>query len=103
MGGKTLGPVKTRFPSVGECQGEEVGVGGWVGDHPHRSKRVGYDRGFLEGRPEKGDTISNVNNKIAKKKNQNSTEKYNPVLVVENVWSVKILAQNVRKTSDINL
>ena len=23
---------------VGECQGEETGVGGWVGEHPHRSR-----------------------------------------------------------------
>ena len=27
MGGEALGPVKAQFPSVGECQGGEVGVG----------------------------------------------------------------------------
>jgi hypothetical protein len=30
MGGDTLGPVKARCPSVGEYQGREAGVGGWV-------------------------------------------------------------------------
>ena len=29
MGGEALGPVKALCPSVGECQGGEVGVGGW--------------------------------------------------------------------------
>jgi hypothetical protein len=27
-GGEALGPVKVLCPSVGECQGQEVGVGG---------------------------------------------------------------------------
>ena len=35
------GPVKARFPSVGEYQGREVGVGGWVREHPHRSRGRG--------------------------------------------------------------
>ena len=26
-----LGPVKDQCPNVGECQGREAGVGGWVG------------------------------------------------------------------------
>ena len=30
MGGEALGPVKALCPSVGECQGQEVGVGGLV-------------------------------------------------------------------------
>jgi hypothetical protein len=29
MGAEALGPVKAQFPSVGECQGSEVGVGEW--------------------------------------------------------------------------
>jgi hypothetical protein len=30
MGGETLGPVKTRCPSIGECQRGEAGVDcGW--------------------------------------------------------------------------
>ena len=37
MGGEALGPVKARCPSVGECQGQEAGGGGWVGEHPHRN------------------------------------------------------------------
>jgi hypothetical protein len=28
MGGEALGPVKALCPSIGECQGQEVGVGG---------------------------------------------------------------------------
>ena len=28
MGGEALSPVKALCPSVGECQGQEVGVGG---------------------------------------------------------------------------
>jgi hypothetical protein len=30
MGGEALGPVKALYPSVEECQGQEVGVGGLV-------------------------------------------------------------------------
>jgi hypothetical protein len=30
MGGEALGPVKALYPSIGECQGQEVGVGGLV-------------------------------------------------------------------------
>jgi hypothetical protein len=42
IGGKALGPLKTRFPIVGECHVREVGVGGWVrGGYPHRSKGMG--------------------------------------------------------------
>jgi hypothetical protein len=29
MGGEALGPVKAQCPSVGECVGRGVGVGGW--------------------------------------------------------------------------
>jgi len=31
MRGEALGPVKAGFPSVGKCQGEEVGETDWVG------------------------------------------------------------------------
>jgi hypothetical protein len=30
MGGKALGPLKVLCPVHGECQGQEVGVGGLV-------------------------------------------------------------------------
>ena len=29
MGGEVLGPVKALCPSIGECQGQEAGVGGF--------------------------------------------------------------------------
>ena len=55
MGGKAIGPVKARCPNVGECQGGEEGVGGWVGEHPHRSRgrRDGIE-GFQRGNWEWG-------------------------------------------------
>jgi hypothetical protein len=49
--GEALGPVKALCPSVGECQGQEVGVGGL------ESRREGKEdrrRGFSEGKPGKG-------------------------------------------------
>jgi hypothetical protein len=30
-----------QCPSVGECKGGEVGVDGWVGEYPHRSRKRG--------------------------------------------------------------
>jgi hypothetical protein len=53
MGGEALGPVKAQCPSVGECQGSQMGVGGWVGKHPHRSRgdRIG---GFQRENSERG-------------------------------------------------
>jgi hypothetical protein len=52
MGGVALGPVKVLCPSIGECQGQEVGVGGWGS-----RRRWGADRGFLEGKLGKGITF----------------------------------------------
>jgi hypothetical protein len=43
MGGETLGPVKVLCPSIGECQGLEVGVGG-LGN-----REGGGDKSFSEG------------------------------------------------------
>jgi hypothetical protein len=45
MGGEAFGPVKVLCPSVGECQGQEAGVGGLV------RREVGGDRekGFFRG------------------------------------------------------
>jgi hypothetical protein len=50
MGGEALCPIKALSPSVGECQGQEAGVGGLV------SKGMGEDtgRGILEGDQEGG-------------------------------------------------
>jgi hypothetical protein len=52
MGREALGPVKALCPSVGKCQGQEVGVGGLV-----NSGGGGADRGVLEGKPGKGITF----------------------------------------------
>jgi hypothetical protein len=47
MGGEALVPVKVLCPSVGECQGQELGMGGL-------GTGVGGYRGFSEGKPGKG-------------------------------------------------
>jgi len=57
MEGEALGPVKAHFPSVGECQGVEVGVGGCKWEHLHRSRWRG---GGVIGEGE-GDYICIVN------------------------------------------
>jgi hypothetical protein len=49
MGGEALGPVKALCPSVGECQGQEVGVGGLVS----RGKREGVGD-FRRGNQKRG-------------------------------------------------
>ena len=50
MGREALGPVKARCPSVVECKGSVIGVGKWVGEHPHKSRgEEGGDMGFVEG------------------------------------------------------
>jgi hypothetical protein len=45
MGGEALGPVKVLCPSIGKCQGQEVGVGG-LG----RRGRWEGNMGILEGK-----------------------------------------------------
>jgi hypothetical protein len=52
MGGEALGPVKVLCPNMGECLGQEVGVGR-LGSRG----RVGEDRGFSEGKLGKGITF----------------------------------------------
>jgi hypothetical protein len=49
MGGEVLGLVKILCPSIGECQGQEAGMGG-LGSRG----REGEDRGILEGNQERG-------------------------------------------------
>jgi hypothetical protein len=52
------GPWSYECPSIGECQGGEVGIGEWVGEHPHRSSgRGGRIEGFCGGKPGKGITL----------------------------------------------
>jgi hypothetical protein len=56
MGGEVLGPVKVLCPSIGECQGQESGVGG-LG-----SRGSGEGIGdFWREESRKGDNILNVN------------------------------------------
>ena len=57
MGGESLGPLKAQFPSVGACQGGEVGVGRREGDPPHRSRGRGNRRGGSGGETRKLDNI----------------------------------------------
>jgi hypothetical protein len=51
MGGEALGPVKVLCPSIGDCQGQEAGVGGL-------GSRGGGDRGFSERKLGKGITFT---------------------------------------------
>ena len=53
--------MKAKCPSVGECQGSEVGVGGWVREHPHRSRGRKDGMGGCRGGTGEGDNISNIN------------------------------------------
>jgi hypothetical protein len=52
MRGEALGPMKVLYPSLGECQGQEAGVGGLVS----RGRRDGIG-GVSEGKPGKGITF----------------------------------------------
>ena len=45
MGEEALGPVKAQCLSVGECEGGEVGVGGWV-NTLIEAGGVKFDRGL---------------------------------------------------------
>ena len=49
MGKEDLGPVKVLCHTVGEFQGREVGVSGWLGVHPHRRRRRGNRIGRVLG------------------------------------------------------
>jgi hypothetical protein len=49
MGGEALGPVKVLCSSIGECQGQEAGVGG-LGN-----RERGEERGGFRGNTRKGD------------------------------------------------
>jgi hypothetical protein len=51
MGREALGTVKVLCPRLGECQGQEEGVGGLL------SRGRGGDRRFSEGKLENGITI----------------------------------------------
>ena len=53
MGGEVLCSMKALCPSVGECQGQEAGVGGLVSK---RREGIG-GRCFSEGKPGKGITF----------------------------------------------
>jgi hypothetical protein len=52
MEGEVLGPMKAReMPQYRGLEGKEVGMGGWVEEHLHRSKEErGCDIVFLGGR-----------------------------------------------------
>jgi hypothetical protein len=41
MGKEAFGPMMAQCPSVGEGHGREGVVGGYVGEHPHRSRGRG--------------------------------------------------------------
>jgi hypothetical protein len=74
MGGEALGPVKAPGPNVVECQGSEMGIGGWMGEHLHRSRGRGIVQGVCRGETRKGDNIRNKINKIANKKKRKESK-----------------------------
>jgi hypothetical protein len=49
MGGEAFGPLKVLCPSVGECEGIEVGAGEWLRKHPSRRRRKGEGIGGIGG------------------------------------------------------
>jgi hypothetical protein len=54
-GRMVLSPVNVQYPSIGECQDREASVGGWVEEHPHRSRGRGNGiTSFSELKPGKG-------------------------------------------------
>jgi hypothetical protein len=64
MGGEALGPVKALCHSVGECQGDEVEVGGWESTVIEaEGEEMWWDNGLPGswGQTGKGDNIWNVN------------------------------------------
>jgi hypothetical protein len=84
MGEEALGPMKVQCSSEGECKGRKVGMGGWVGVYPHRSRRKGYGIvGFCGGKSGKGITfemkINKMSNKIVNRKKKNCCEDEIPV------------------------
>ena len=56
-GRRGLRPVKARCPNVGGCQGREAGVGGWMGEHPHRSRVMGDEIGGFQRGTREWDNI----------------------------------------------
>jgi hypothetical protein len=54
MEGEFFGPVETEWPSIGECKGTEAGVGGQVGEHPHRGRELGKEIGGLSREKREG-------------------------------------------------
>jgi hypothetical protein len=51
-----LGPMKALYPSIGECQGQEAGVGG-LGRQVRRRGEGEGEGEFLDGKPGKGITF----------------------------------------------
>jgi hypothetical protein len=72
VGRAALGPEGALCPSVGQCQGRKMEVGGWVEEHPHRGGGGGEDgiEGFQRGDLERGN-IWNVNKIFNKKVKKN--------------------------------
>jgi hypothetical protein len=59
MGGEVLGPMKGQWiPQYSRIQGREVGLGGWLEEHLHRSRRKEdmVSCFWEEGKPGKGIT-----------------------------------------------
>ena len=57
MGEEALGSVKAQKTIVGDCEGKEAGVSGWMGPHPHRSRRKWNEIGCCGGGVREMDNI----------------------------------------------
>ena len=73
MGGDALGPVTVICPSIGDCQGQEVGLGGLVS----RGRGEGIEKGITFQMQIK--KISNKNGR--KKKNLKHSNKLSNICV----------------------
>jgi hypothetical protein len=56
VGGEALGPERVQCPSVGGCQGDKTGMGGWVNTLIDAGEGR-WDKRFQKGRPEKEKTF----------------------------------------------
>jgi hypothetical protein len=93
MGGEALGPVKVLYPIVGECQGQEKGVGGLLS---RGRGEGGGDRGCLEGKPGKGATFE-MQIKLISNNKKRKTQRYRQIT---SIWQVNQVLVSYTRSRD---